>query len=117
MSEQRFAFILGTGRCGSTLLHELVARHPDVGFVSNIGDRLARAPAGSWQAGLYRRLPTGATRKGRLRLAPSEGFLVLDREVSPVISEPARDLMASDATPWLAARFRRFFEARAAAAD
>ena len=35
-----FAFVLGTGRCGSTLVHELVARHPDVGFLSNLEDRV-----------------------------------------------------------------------------
>ena len=34
-----FAFVLGTGRCGSTLVHEMLARHPDVGFVSNLEDR------------------------------------------------------------------------------
>ena len=28
----QFAFVLGTGRCGSTLLHEVVARHPEVAF-------------------------------------------------------------------------------------
>ncbi len=40
-----FAFVLGTGRCGSTLVHEVIARHPDVGFVSNIEDRL---PLPAW---------------------------------------------------------------------
>ena len=115
MSEQRFGFVLGTGRCGSTLLHELLARHPDVGFVTNVDDRLSGGPAGRWQAGLYRRLPAAATQKGRLRFAPSEAYRALDREVSPIISEAVRDLDASDATPWLAERFRRFFEERAAA--
>jgi hypothetical protein len=114
MSERRYAFVLGTGRCGSTLLHELVARHPDVGFVSNIDDRFGRGRAGRLQTGLYRRLPTAATRKGRVRFAPSEAYRALDREVSPIISEPLRDLEAADAVPWLAERFRSFFEGRAA---
>ncbi|MBV8162037.1 MAG: sulfotransferase, partial [Acidimicrobiia bacterium] len=119
MAEPRFAFVLGTGRCGSTLVHELLARHPDVGFVTNIddrvGDRLGRATAGRAQASLYRRLPATATRKGRVRLAPSEGYRALSREVSPLIAEPVRDLEASDAVPWLADRFARFFRDRAAA--
>jgi hypothetical protein len=115
MSDQRFAFVLGTGRCGSTLLHELVARHPDVGFVTNVDDRFGSGRAGRLQTGLYRRLPTAATRKGRVRFAPSEAYRALDREVSPVISEPVRDLDAVDAAPWLAERFRSFFESRAAA--
>jgi len=117
MSEgtQRFAFVLGTGRCGSTLLHELVARHRDVGFLTNVDDRFGRGPSARVQAGIYRRLPAAATEKGRLRLAPSEGYRALDREVSPVIAEPARDLEAADAAPWLANRFRRFFTERASA--
>src|SRR4051794_16593217 len=115
MSDQRFAFVLGTGRCGSTLLHELVARHPDVGFVTNVDDRVGGTTGARLQTRLYRRLPTAATQKGRLRLAPSEGYRVLEREVSPLVAEPVRDLEASDAVPWLATRFRRFFDERAAA--
>ena len=115
MPDQRFAFVLGTGRCGSTMLHELVARHRDVGFVTNVDDRFGRGPAGRLQTGLYRRLPTAATRKGRVRLAPSEAYRALDREVSPIISAPIRDLEAVDAVPWLAERFRSFFESRAGA--
>jgi hypothetical protein len=110
-----FGFVLGTGRCGSTLVHEVVARHPDVAFLTNIDDRFGRAPSARLQAGIYRRLPASATEKGRLRLAPSEGYRVLEREVSGLIAEPVRDLEASDATPWLANRFRRFFTERAAA--
>jgi hypothetical protein len=115
MPEQRYGFVLGTGRCGSTLMHELLARHPDVGFVTNVDDRIGTSTAGRVQAGLYRRLPTAATQKGRLRLAPSEAYRALEREVSPLIAESVRDLEAKDAVPWLAERFRVFFAGRAAA--
>src|SRR3954463_16619550 len=114
-NRQAFAFVLGTGRCGSTLLHEVVARHPDVGFLTNVDDRFGRSPWGRLQAGLYRRLPAAATEKGRLRLAPSEGYRAIEREVAPAVVEPLRALEAFAATPWLATRFRRFFEERAAA--
>jgi len=108
-------FILGTGRCGSTLVHEVLARHRDAGFVSNIEDNLPRLGlAGRWNAELYRRIPAGATRKGGLRYAPSEAYRVLDAQVSPLIATPCRDLRADDVTPWLEERFRRFFERRAA---
>jgi hypothetical protein len=113
--DPRYAFVLGTGRCGSTLVHELLTRHPDVGFVTNVDDRTGRAIGGRVQAGLYRRLPAAATRKGRLRLAPSEGYRALEREVSGVVTEPTRDLEASDAVPWLASRFEAFFASRATA--
>jgi hypothetical protein len=115
MPDQRYGFVLGTGRCGSTLVHEVLARHPDVGFVTNVDDRIGSATAGRMQAELIRRLPTAATRKGRLRLAPSEAYRALEREVSPVIAESVRDLEAADAVPWLADRFRSFFDSRAAA--
>jgi hypothetical protein len=53
--------------------------------------------------------------RGRLRVAPSEGWQVLQRQVSQILVMPHRDLLATDATPWLAARLRRFFERRIAA--
>src|SRR4051812_2860619 len=115
MSDQRYGFVLGTGRCGSTLVHELLARHPHVGFVTNVDDRTGSAAVGRLQAGLFRRLPAAATQKGRVRLAPSEAYRALEREVSPLLVEPVRDLEASDAVPWLAERFRSFFGSRAAA--
>jgi len=113
--DQQYGFILGTGRCGSTLVHELLTRHPDTGFVTNLDDRTGTATGGRVHAQLYRRLPTAATRKGRMRLAPSEGYRALEREVSAIVTEPARDLEASDAVPWLASRFEAFFSSRAAA--
>jgi hypothetical protein len=110
------AFVLGTGRCGSTLVHEIIARHPDVGFVSNLEDRFPFLPVPSrFNNDIYRRVPDALTTKGHVRFAPSEGYRALDREVSPVISAPVRDLLAEDVTPWLERRFRTFFTARAQA--
>jgi Sulfotransferase family len=112
-----FVFVISNGRSGSTLVHELLARHPDVGFVSNLEDRLPGLPAaaGRFNNALYRRVPPALTRKGRLRYAPSEGWRVLGRQVSPMLINPARDLVAADAMPWVAERFRRFFTDRARA--
>ena len=112
-----FAFMIGTGRCGSSLLNEVVARHPHVGFLSNVEDNLSAMPAagGRLNRVVYQRVPPRFTQKGRARFAPSEGYRVLERDVSPIISTPVRDLTANDATPWLADRFRAFFTERAAA--
>ena len=112
-----FIFLIGTGRCGSSLVHELLARHPDVGFLSNLEDRLPRLPAvaGRCNNPLYRRVPRSLTRKGRLRYAPSEGYRALSRQVSPLVSSSERDLLAADAMPWVTERFRSFFLERAAA--
>lgn len=50
------AFVIGTGRCGSTLVHEVLARHPGVGFVSNLEDKLpALDLRGRWNNALLRR--------------------------------------------------------------
>jgi hypothetical protein len=110
-------FLIGTGRCGSTLVHELLARHSGVGFVSNLEDRVPGLPPSARRSSnaLYRHAPAWVTGTGRLRYAPSEGYRALAREVSPMITEPARDLLAADAMPWLADRFRSFFATRAAA--
>jgi hypothetical protein len=108
-----FVFVLGTGRCGSTLLHEVLARHPAVGFLSNVDDRLRAPITARWTGAIYRHVPSSLTKKGRVRFAPSEGYRILDRAVSQAISKPVRDLLEGDATPWLAQRFRAFFEQQA----
>lgn len=109
-------FVLGTGRCGSTLVHEILARHGDVGFVSNVDDRLGGLSRGGRRnQAIYTRVPARFTQKGRIRFAPSEGYRVLDALVSPILSEPYRDLNASDVTPWLATRLQSFFVQRAEA--
>jgi Sulfotransferase family len=118
-------FVFGTGRCGSSLVTEVLARHPEVGFVSNVDDKLSWLDLGGrWNNALYRRCgprdPAMVTfrhrrrllERGRMRVAPSEGWNVLDRQVSPVVSGTCRDLGADDVTPWLERRLREFFERR-----
>lgn len=112
----KYGFVLGTGRCGSTLVHELVARHRDVGFLSNIEDRVRLpAAAGRFNQPLYHRVPARFTEKGRVRFAPSEGYRALVRDVSPLLSEAPHDLTAADARSPLSDRFRDFFVRRAEA--
>ncbi len=121
-------FVLGSGRCGSTLVAELIARHSDVGFVSNFDDKFARFDLkGRWNNELFNRSkerdpslrPFRDRRRpierGRLRVAPSEGWEVLDKQVSGIFSRPCRDLTAADATPWLQRRVTAFFDSRMAA--
>jgi hypothetical protein len=119
------SFVLGSGRCGSTLVTELVARHPDVGFISNVDDKLARLDLkGRWNNALFARSderdpglrPFRDRRRllerGRMRVAPSEGWLVLEKQISSMFPQPCRDLTAQDATPWLSHRIADFFDSR-----
>ncbi|MEU8245998.1 sulfotransferase [Nonomuraea sp. NPDC048916] len=110
-------FLIGTGRCGSTLVYGVLAGHPGVSFVSALDDQwpLLPAPVRRHSGTIYRRLPRGLASRSGLRFGPSEGYSALSREVSPMITDPFRDLTAEDVTPWLAARLRRFFERRTVA--
>jgi len=106
-------FLIGTGRCGSTLVHEILARHEAFGFVSNIEDNVRHLNRlGRLNRRLYRSPLGWQTRKGRIRFAPSEAYAIIAREVSPIYANTCRDLTAADATPWLSARFERFFRDR-----
>ena len=109
----RIAFVIGTGRCGSTLVHEILARHPDNGFVTNLDDKGVRTSS-RLQNQVWRQLPASVTTKGRFRFAPSEAYRALEREVGPALVDPVRDLVAADATPWLAERMQGFVARRAA---
>ncbi|MDN5851256.1 MAG: sulfotransferase [Actinomycetia bacterium] len=116
--EQQYSswlFMVGTGRCGSSVLHEILARHEDVGFISNVEDRVPAARhLARWNNQIFHAIPPALTVKGRLRFAPSEAYRILDAEVSPALSRPSRDLTAEDLTPWLAQRLRTAFQTRAA---
>lgn len=104
-------FIIGTGRCGSTLVHEIVARHPAVGFVTNLDD-LGIRQGNAQQLTLWRRLPAALSDKGRARLAPSEGYRVISRDVSPALVDPVADPTAADLSPWLNERLHAFVDDR-----
>jgi hypothetical protein len=119
------AVVAGTGRCGSTLVQELLCRHPAIGFISGLDDKLPKLNStGRWNGPLYRAgppRPPGMTslrhsrrllEKGRLRIAPSEAYRLLDRHVTAGFARPARDLLGSDLTPVIARRLRAFFDAR-----
>src|SRR2546428_14132453 len=95
-----FVFILGTGRCGSTLVQELLLEHRDVGFVSIADENLrALGVKGRWNGWLHRRLrppgresgpsaggAAGAVARARLRAAPTEGYALLSKAVSPILA-------------------------------
>jgi hypothetical protein len=103
-------FLIGSGRCGSSLIHELVARHRDVGFISNFDDNLAFLRGLGRFNNAILRSPIGRfTKKGRLRFAPSEAYSIISRQVSPIYANSCRNLQPTDVTPSLKRKFRDFF--------
>lgn len=103
-------FIVGTGRCGSSLIQEMISRHKHVGFISNIDDRLSLLNLkGRFNNALFR-TPVGRfTRKSRLRFAPSEAYNLISRRVSPMYAYSCRDLEARDVTSWIEQRCKKLF--------
>lgn len=119
------ALVIGTGRSGTTLVQETLSRHPATGFISGLDDKLSKLNlTGRWNSRLYRmtaqrdpkmRALAESTRlleRGRLRVAPSEAYNLLDRHVFAGFSTPCRDLLADDLTPYLERKVQEFFDHR-----
>ncbi len=90
-------FIVGTGRCGSTVFHRLLAAHPQLMWLSGFSLRYPRKPLWNRRAveamgnPLLRRL-LGET------IRPGECYRFWDT-FAYGFSEPCRDLLRSDVTP------------------
>ncbi|HID93745.1 MAG TPA: sulfotransferase [bacterium (Candidatus Stahlbacteria)] len=87
-------FIIGTGRCGSSLLFNVLSKHPNVAFLSNICDKYPKAPSLNRLAmQLY---DLGVINKViEKKIVPSEAYSFWDC-YAPEFSNPHRDLVGSD---------------------
>ena len=108
------AFVIGTGRCGSSVIHEIISRHAEVGFITNIDNALPRLNLrGRWNNALFRTPLGRLTRNPSLiKFAPSEAYALMSQRVSPIYANSSRDLRADDVTPWIEKRCIAFFEER-----
>lgn len=100
--------IFGTGRCGSSLLHEVLSGHPRLAWLSQVAGRRPARPA--WNALALRSLQIPLV--GRLMeevLDPSEAYAFWER-IAPGFSEPCRDLRGDDVTGPVKERTRRELE-------
>ena len=99
-------FVIGTGRCGTTALMDLIAYHGEFAWPSQY---TARWPARPRLAALSRivELPPFSSRLRFARFVPkhAENYAEWD-ERFPGFAEPFRDLVASDVTPLVEERIR-----------
>jgi len=91
--------IVGTGRCGSTVFHRLLARHPSAMWLSGFCDHYPTRPALNRRAVLAISHPIfgpllARTPLGR-KIQPGECYKFWDKHTFG-FSEPCRDLVRSD---------------------
>ncbi|MGH7509225.1 MAG: sulfotransferase family protein [Gemmatimonadales bacterium] len=88
--------IVGTGRCGSTVFHRLLAKHPQLMWLSGFCDYYPTRPA--WNRWAVTAM--GNPVLGRLfggKIQPGEAYRFWDKHTYG-FSEPCRDLYRSDVT-------------------
>jgi hypothetical protein len=88
--------IVGTGRCGSTLLHRILAKHSQVMWLSGFSDRYPSRPGWNRRAVTAVSHPLLRPLLGR-RIQPSEAYGFWDKYAYG-FSEPCRDLLRTDVT-------------------
>lgn len=101
--------LVGTGRCGSTALHRLLARHPETAWPSGLLDRWPDRPGANRALLRAMRWPL-VGRRLRHRFAPSECYRFWE-SLSPGFRRPPRDLGAADLTADARERIRTAFAA------
>ena len=97
-------FLVGTGRCGSTVLHEMLAHHERLSFLTHYLDRHPDRPRVNARL-LGLREHTGLRQLLDWRVEPSEAWDYWD-SLAPGFSRPCRDLVAADAGPRVQRRVR-----------
>jgi omega-hydroxy-beta-dihydromenaquinone-9 sulfotransferase len=88
--------IVGTGRCGSTVLHRLLAKHPNVMWLSGLCDRYPTRPAWNRRAVTAMHHPLLRRLLGS-KIQPGECYRFWDHHAYG-FSEPCRDLVRADVT-------------------
>ena len=112
-----YLFVIGSGRCGSTLVHRVLAGHPDVGWISAADDRLRGFdPKGRLNRRLWLAPGRDDARLGARTLPAERGVPAAGR---PRVADPRDALPRPDRggrrRRGSASGSARFFEERAAA--
>lgn len=89
--------IVGTGRCGSTVFHQLLSKHPEMMWLSGLCDRYPTRPEINRHAVTAVSHPIIA-RLARGKIQPDECYKFWEQHAHG-FAEPCRDLVATDVTP------------------
>ncbi len=100
--------IVGTGRCGSTMLHRLLAKHPRAMWLSGFCDRYPTRPAWNRRAVTALRNPVLRRIFGS-KIQPGECYRFWDKHAYG-FSEPCRDLIRADVTARVKKQVHAAFE-------
>ncbi len=96
--------IIGTGRCGSTVLHQLLSAHPQLMWLSGYCDRYPNRPDINRRLVIAMGNPLFRRVFGR-KVRPDECYRFWDWHAYG-FSEPCRDLLRTDVTPIVKKRVR-----------
>ena len=102
-------FIVGTGRCGSTAFHSLLAKHPDTMWLSGFAEEFPDKPDWNRRAVTAVRNPLVSRIFGK-RIKPGENYGFWYRHAYG-FAEPGRDMVAADVTPRVRKQVRAVMEA------
>lgn len=97
-------FIIGTGRCGSTLFHDLLARHPRVSYLTKLANQHPTRPELNRAAMKSLDVP-GLRWAARRKWHPVEAYHFWDHYYHG-FSSPFRDLTSEDALPVVVRKLR-----------
>ncbi len=98
MNIDRPIIIVGTGRCGSTLLHRILAFHEHVGWLSPLNELFPTQLWLSGFSGLYKMRAFKGVRSGRYFPKPFEAYKFWEHYL-PGFSRRDRPLTAADVHP------------------
>lgn len=109
MPVTRPIFLVGTGRCGSTAFHRLLALHPETMWLSGFAEKFPTRPRWNRRAVTAVGHPLIRRLLGH-RIRPGENYGFWYRHAYG-FAEPGRDLVGSDVTPRVRRQLHAVFEA------